>query len=398
MPNSFDAHRLVGACGDLSEDGGLTIRTVLEPLAGPGAPVKPAVYAGGVYQLDRRWDDTGDEPEPVDVVVVDNVPSEANRLEAALEQLRERIGLPEMILDLSSVGGLPAHLPRSLSGFRFPHRQADAYLRDALLEGHPFPKTDVGRAVLAANADNPAPLLEWFPQALVFGFWQSHLGKKGSQAKLARSWSSEIVGYRPATVDTRVLGLKGDPLNLSVDEPVAFDPDDPGGWAVIEGAKKVGGGKAKERLSELGHGQVPVTVVEAALAGISFARVEQRSTVSFAGLRRVWAGSAQANATARALVAAIGVAAHVTAFGRAFSLRSGCELRPRTTTWTWLGAVDEEVSAPTIDEAVGLVDDCAALAEAAGLPVGTRWPSEPLRLEPAPNLVDAIRRTWPAVG
>ncbi|MCZ7537433.1 MAG: type I-U CRISPR-associated RAMP protein Csb1/Cas7u, partial [Acidimicrobiia bacterium] len=391
----IDAEGLLGACGELSKDAGLTIRTVLEPLGGPGVPVKPAVYAGGRYQLDRRWDHRCEPPEPVDVVVVDNVPSQANRLEAALERLRPHIGLPEMVLDLSSVGVLPPHLPERLSSFRFPHRQADAYLRDAVLDGTPFPKTEIGRSLLAATADEPESLFEWFPQALVFGFWQSHLGKKGSQAKLARSWVSEVVGYRPASVETRAHGLKGDPLNLSVDEPVEFDPDDPTDWALLEGGKKAGTGKAKERLSELGHGQVPVPESREPLAGVSFARIEQRSTVSFAALRRIWAGSEEVSAPARALLVAIGIAAHVTAFGRSFSLRSGCELRPCIATWSWLGENgDEEVEAPTIDEAIELVRECASRSESAGLPVGSRWPSEALRLEPAGNLAKAIRSTW----
>ncbi|MGH9224437.1 MAG: type I-G CRISPR-associated RAMP protein Csb1/Cas7g [Acidimicrobiales bacterium] len=397
MAKSFSADLLVAACGDLSEDAGITIRTDLEPIGGPGSPVKPAVYAGGLYQLDRRWEQVDGRSEAVDVVVIDNVPSQANRLEAALELLRSRAGLPEMVLDLSGIGALPPHLPKSLSSFQFPHRQADAYLRDSLLDGAPFAKTKVGKALLAASALEPSSLLEWFPQALVFGFWQSHLGKKQSQAKLARSWCSEIAGFRPATTETRVLGLKGDPLNLSVDEPAEYNPDDLlEGWAIVEGAKKAGGGKAKERLSELGHGQVPVKVSEAAPAGISFARIEQRSTLSLAGLRRVWAGPEEANAAARALLASIGVSAHVTAFGRSFSLRSGCELRQRSTTWTWLGvAGDELIDPPTIDEAVALVRECAERAEAAGLPTGSKWSVEPLRLEPAPALANAIRRTWP---
>lgn len=402
MPISLDVDRLEAACSDLSEDAGVSIRTALQPLAGPGTPVKPAVYAGGLYQLDRRWDDTVDPPEAVDVVVIDNVPSQANRLEAALQLLRRSTGVPEMVLDLSEIGPFPPHLPKQLSSFRFPHRQADAYLRDSTLDGKPFYNTPTGQALLDATADNPGPLFEWFPQAALYGFWQSHLGKKRSQAKLARSWVSEIVGYRPASVSTKVLGLKGDPLNLSVDEPAEFDPNDlisAEPWKVVEGGRKAGGGKDKERLSELGHGQVPVNQAEAAPGGISFARVEQLSTVSFAALRRIWAQSTststEANAAARALLVAIGVAAHVAAFGRSFSLRSGCELRPLASTWTWLGAASEPIRPPTLDEAVALVKSCTERAEAAGLPVGSRWAREPLVLKPAANLADAIRRTWP---
>jgi CRISPR-associated protein Csb1 len=69
--------------------------------------------------------------------------------------------------------------------FRFPHRNADAYLRDATLDGASFMGSEVGRAVFDATADCPEALLQWCPQALLFGFWQSHLGKMRSQAKLA---------------------------------------------------------------------------------------------------------------------------------------------------------------------------------------------------------------------
>lgn len=397
MSITLDPDLLLRACSDLSEDAGITIKTAVEPLAGPGAPVKPAVYAGGLYQLDRRWDDTTDPPEPVDVVVIDNVPSQANRLEVALQRLRDKTGMPEMVLDFSEIVELPPHLPKQLSSFRFPHRQADAYLRDATLDGKPFSRTPIGQALLGATADDPLPLLEWFPQAALYGFWQSHLGKKRSQAKLARSWVSEVAGYRPATVSTKMLGLKGDPLNLSVDEAIEYDPDDllsQEQWRVVEGSKKVGDGKTKERLSELGHGQVPVNTRDAAPSGISFARIEQRATVSFAALRRICVGTADKSAAARALLVSIGVAAHVGAFGRSFSLRSGCELRSTSSIWTWVGAASEAISAPTLDEAIELVHACALRAEATGLPVGSRWAREALILKPAPNLAAVIRRTW----
>jgi CRISPR-associated protein Csb1 len=387
---------LIEACGDSSQEAGLVIASQLVPLGGAGAPVKPAVYAGGRYQLDRRWTADGEARQTVDVVVIDNVPSQANRLEAALQRLRPKLGIPEMELDLSECGSLPPHLPRTLSGFRFPHRQADAYLRDAMLDGSEFPKTAVGQEVMTATGDNAAGLLQWFPQALLFGFWQSHLGKKRSQAKLARSWVSEIAGFQPASTETRVLGLKGDPLNLSVDEKVTYDPEDLLGtsWQIGE-EKKAGGTKKRESLSELGHGQVPVTPSEAALGGVSFADIRQRTTLSFASLRRVSVGSPEANGPARALLASLGIVAHVGAFGGAFSLRSGCDLRATSSSWTWLGASrDESLDAPGLSAAIELFRGCVDRAEAAGLPVGTRWATEPLRLLPNAALEQVIRRTY----
>lgn len=399
---TLEAAALIRGCDEMSEEAGITIATTLEPLAGPGAPVKPAVYEGGRYQVDRRWWGDGEAREPVDVVSIDNVPSQANRLEAALARLATELRLPQVVLDLHAVGSLPPHLPRTLSGYQFPHRQADAYLRDALLEGQSFPKTEIGKALIDATADEAGPILEWFPQALLFGYWQSHLGKKRSQSKLARSWVSEIIGYAPAvSIDnpTTVLGVKGDRLNLSVDEQADFSEDDLLGreWHLIEGSTKGPKGSKKEKLSELGHGQVtfPGPNRPPALAGISFAEISQRATISFASLRRVRVGTPEQDAAARAVLVALGIAAHVNAFGRAFSLRSGCDLRPVATTWTWLGSQsDEEIPAPSIDEAVALFAEVVGRAEAVDLPVGERWP-EPLVLEPNDSLTKAIRATWP---
>ncbi len=389
---------LTAACRDDAADAGITIRAVLEPVAGPGEPVKPAIYAGARYQVDRRWWGEGEAREIVDAIVIDNVPSQANRCEAALRGLRAPLGLPELIMDLTEIA-LPPHLPKTLSSFQFPHRNADAYLRDAELDGEPFARTDVGAAVFEATGDAPQALLQWFPQALLYGFWQSHLGKKRSQAKLARSWTSEIVGYRPAALDTRTLGVKGDPLNLSVDDRAQYNEDDllGGGWDLLIGeAKGATKGKKRDRLSELGHGQVPFSPNEATPAGVSFEAVVQRATVSFASLRRIHAGDGDANSAARALLVALGLVGHVAAFGGAFSLRSGADLRPVDVTWTWLGAGDdEELSIPDLDSLVDLFVGCVEQAEAAGLPVGDAWADEPLVLRPNSALRKAIMATWP---
>ena len=315
--------KLLSGCADDSFVDGIRIDAKLEPLSGPGGLVKPAVYEGGTYQLDRRWA-TPDDEEPTPVVVIDNVPSQANRLEEALRRRnRESALVPELVLDLSGLSNLPVHLPRQLSSLEFPHRNADAYLRDARLGDSDFIKTELGKAIFGATAQTCGPLIAWFPQALLYGFWQSHLGKKRQNTKHARAWVSEIVGWNPAATDTRVLGLKGDPLNLNTDESIASNPDDRVNWAI--GGKTVEGGK-KDKLSEIGHGQVPFMGNEATAAAVSFARVTQRAVVSFAQLRRIRLGPnpCEADAAARALLVALGLYAHQLAFGRGgFALRSG---------------------------------------------------------------------------
>ena len=234
MDGTITLEALLKGCTDDAFDDGIRIDTELVPLAGPGGPVKPAVYDGGTYQQDRRWAMPNDA-EPTAVIVIDNVPSQANRLEDALRRHRESISIPELILDLSALPHLPAHLPRQLSSLEFPHRNADAYLRDAQLDGQDFLKTPLGQAIFGATAQACGPLMAWFPQALLYGFWQSHLGKKRSNSKHARAWVSEIVGWQPASTDTRVLGLKGDALNLNTDEVVTSNPDDRTKWDVGQG-------------------------------------------------------------------------------------------------------------------------------------------------------------------
>lgn len=394
MAKRLSAGTLLAACEDGGRDSGILMWSSLVPLASPGGPVKPAVYEGGRYQADRRWWGAGEGRRPVDVIVIDNVPSQANRIEAALQSLRAELGIPEFVLDLSDVRGLPPHLPRRLSSLRFPHRQADAYLRDALLDGRPFPKTEIGSSLFAATADNADPILEWFPQALLFGFWQSHLGGKRSQAKLARAWTSEIVGYGPASSETKVLGLKGDPLNLSVDEPVQFDPDDLlGGWEYLSADKKKGGSRQKESLSEIGHGQVPAG---GSPAGVSFEAIEQQATVSFAALRRVRTADGKGDAAARAILVALGLVGHASAFGRSFSLRSGCELRAGETRWTWLGHdADEEIDPLSVDSAIELFNECCKAGEDLGLKVGKAWPPSPVVLTPSKQLEKVIAAAYP---
>lgn len=386
---------LVSGCADDSFDAGIRIDSELEPLGGPGGAVKPAVYEGGMYQLDQRWAALTDE-RPTPVIVIDNVPSQANRLEEAIRSQRAVLGVPEFVLDLSEMTHLPAHLPREISSWHFPHRVADAYLRDSRMNGDDFVKTSLGKSLLEATPWAAAPLIAWFPGAGLYGYWQSHLGKKRANTKHARVWVSEIVGWNPATDDTKVKGLKGDPLNLNTDEVVTSNPDDRVHWEI----GKVQRSDAKaDKLSEMGHGQVPfMRDSDATAAAVSFARVTQKATVSFAQLRRLSLGPGfadEADAAARALLVALGLHAHTLAFGRGFALRSGADLRVESTRTTWLGAAGDEL------RDLGDVRATGSLLQSARQHAATNgvslegWGREPVRLTPKDNLRKAIEATWP---
>lgn len=394
MDTTIDLEMVLAACADDGLDGGIRIDADLEPLGGAGSPVKPAVYEGGVYQEDRRWADPEDA-EPTKVIVIDNVPSQANRLEDCLRRHRKATGIPEFVLDFSDVSGLPAHLPRRLSSLQFPHRNADAYLRDAKLGDTDFLKSEIGIAIFGATAQTCGPLIAWFPQALLYGFWQSHLGKKRANTKHARAWVSEIIGWNPAPADVvRVLGLKGDPLNLSTDERINSNPDDRLDWTV--GGEAIGGGK-KDKLSEIGHGQVPFMGADASAASVSFARVTQRATVSFAQLRRISLGQDRrdSDTATRALLVALGLHAHQLAFGSGFTLRSGADLRPKNISVTWLGArSDRQVSLGGAADSGKLLRNAIKCARAAGVPLDG-WTGDEMLLTPKENLRRAINATWP---
>ena len=395
MSRPINLEALLRGCAGDSFDDGIRIDAELEALSGPGGPVKPAVYEGGRYQQDRRWASPSDD-DATPVIVIDNVPSQANRLEDALRRNRDSASIPELVLNLADLGQLPAHLPRRLSSLQFPHRNADAYLRDAKLGDQDFTRTDLGRAVFSATAQTCGPLVAWFPQALLYGFWQSHLGRKRHNTKHARAWVSEIVGWNPGATNTRGLGLKGDALNLSTDETIVSNKEDRMRWTIGTDEKVKDG--QKDKLSEIGHGQVPFMGADAPASSVSFARITQRATISFAQLRRVSLGpdfAPEADTAARALLVALGLHAHVLAFGRGFALRSGAELRPRVTNTTWLGSDgDHPCSLGDSQATQALLEAGRNHAQSVRVPLDG-WGQSPLVLTPKDNLRKAIRATWP---
>ena len=139
---------------------------------------------------------------------------------------------------------------------------------------------------------------------------------------------------------------------------------------------------------------------DASAAAVSFARVTQRATVSFAQLRRVSLGgdSEEADAAVRALLVALGLHAHLLAFGRGFALRSGAELRPVSTAVTWLGADgDEPIDLGGVETTRTLLESARGHAVSQGVPLDG-WGAPATRLTPKANLSAALRSTWPELA
>jgi hypothetical protein len=126
--------------------------------------------------------------------------------------------------------------------------------------------------------------------------------------------------------------------------------------------------------------------------------VSQRATLSFAQLRRISLGpdhSREADAAGRALLIALGLHAHMLAFGRGFALRSGAELRPAAATVTWLGSTGDDACDVGDAKMTGALLQCAVgRAQSAGVPLDG-WGKPPLLLTPKDNLRTAILKTWP---
>lgn len=348
----------------------LRVTATYQPAGGAGSKIFPPTYPpqnGQPYVLEKRRVE-GVEREDV---LLDSVPSQANRAEEALLLARRSDGLAIPLMQIEHAGTAPV----TLSSLEFPHRYADAYLRDSLLDGAPFDRTDLGRALLGASLADATALYAHDPGSLVYGAWNSH--RKGRQQKFPRVYSSEIVGWDPV-IGARNAG-RMDPLNLQG----AVKSSGDAGWEYAAAATKVKG----QKLSEIGHGNVAPNPQH---GGVTIAAAQRFATLSLAGLDRIRFGSVSAEAAvaARAVLAGYALVADRLAFGRpALWLRSGCELVLETERLEWVHrGGDAEAFDLSVQEAVELFELAAQHAEKQGLPLET----ETVVLTPTPQLKQAI--------
>ncbi|SDN22653.1 CRISPR-associated protein, Csx4 family [Actinomyces ruminicola] len=348
----------------------IRVEATYQPSGGPGARVYPPTFPTNgeksPYLLEERR--RGEEVRKA--VLLDQVPSQANRCEEA-EARAWRQGAVRMPMLRMRYEGAASF---ELIGLEAPHRAFDAYWRDCELDGVKFDRTEIGKAILAASLADATALLEYDPATLVYGGWNSH--RKGRQAKFPRLYSSEMIGW------DRVGGVRKagrmDPANLSGSR--SGDGDD---WTYSPVSEK----KKDAKLSEIGHGNI---APGDAHGGVTISEATRTAVLSLTATRRVGFGSLdpEAAAAARVLLVALGLLGDRLAFGDAgLWLRSGCDLVMQTEQLEWIGrggVAESFTLSPS--EAVQLYEDALQAALDAGVPLHL----ETVELKPNTALGKAI--------
>lgn len=279
---------------------GIEIRQSLAPPF--GQLTMPPVY-------EARRDNPGDleiHPRSIDgavrdVTELDSVGSSANRLEEVLltEHREGRYGLPLAETTIEAGGQT-----FSITSLEAPHRVFDAWIRYAELPetGERFENSDHGRELTLASPHAFDPILETSAHDLLFGTWDSHRTGPSGQVRIARSFTSTVLGLDPKPVTTRA--ARRDPLNLGEEKDIK----------VAKGMK----------LSERGLSSIPPQVRR---PGVSLEEALFVGFLSFASLRRLRFARYSAS-DARIMLAALALHAIALRVEEGWSLRSECELVP----------------------------------------------------------------------
>ncbi len=359
--------------------------------------VFPPTYEGGKYATEERII-SGDR---LPCVLLDSVPSQANRMELALQEAHDggEIKLPLVAVDFSAVEnpGVP-----KITSLQAPHRIADAILRDSTVgkeaKAPKFRQSDIGKELDQLTTGYATPLLKHAPHCLVFGMWDSTGPKGGLGVKFARAVVSEIIGVN--AVGGRKTSSRIDPLNIRVNSGKLFAAKG-GGWtldeanAVKEKSKPVPLGK-EGKPSEANHGNVTPTISD---GGFTIDYAEQSTVLSLPALRRLRfpakAGdksTPEGDVAARTYLAALGLLGATLAVEAGYDLRSRCVLRAKdAVVWHLLGKPGEPDTPFTLDKAAALklYADALAAVQKAKLPIHL----EEVILTPSADLVTLVKKS-----
>lgn len=371
--------------------------TEYQPVGGLGDKVFPPTYpeeddGGSTYAFEQRL--LPGESEPVTCVLLDSVPSQANRMELALlEAYREgKISLPVISIDfpdeelLAPVG--------KVTSLEAPHRIADALFRYSLTpDGREFKNSSYADRWRTAAPHNATPLFELCPTALIFGTWGSPEGTGGLGAKFPRVIVSEIIGlhaYKGITTSSRI-----DPV-ITVTQGIEVYEKQGGGFTFNEKeAKKKRGKPARAKLSNLNLGNIMPSINKT--GGVTISRALQTTVLSLPALRRLrfpvdGKTCAELDLAARTTLVALALCAATLMRAEGAYLRSRCHLHSVSPfTWELLDrpGEPEPTFSLSAEQAVDLFNEALREARQKGLP----WMENELVLKPSENLLKIVRKS-----
>ncbi len=422
----------------VAEDAAIRFSAQLQPAGGRGDKVFPPTYAGGQYALESRVDQDG---VVKDVVLLDSVQSQANRMEQALLAAHRagRITLPMVVVSFSRTDQLEEL--GDITVLDAPHRLADAILRDTMLNGVLFPATPEGQVLRRSMPRNATDLFKLCPTGLLFGIWESTGAAGGLGVKFQRAIVSEIIGV--GAVVGRRTASRIDPLQIgripiyqareaegggipwTADPSKALrDEGNPRRYKVSNRAKGV--------PSEVNHGNVTPDVArhrgkmlrlgrdvgeqrivrdhdgrgvqdrqerilrdrDELPGGVTFEHAKHTAVLSLAALRKLHFpldGNADASAEARLVLAALGLFALTELRRDGHDLRSRCALVLDGQPMLEIVKRDGTTDPISLDEngVKALMD--AALGEARGKDLA--WRQEAVELTPSAALVDLVLKS-----
>lgn len=390
---------LTGALGGAGSDdvrgaAALRLRVRLQPAGGAGARLMPSTYSSrterdgrAVYLKEpRRIEDS-----EVQCVLIDGQASQSNRLEEALLLLTGSgaFRIPDIVVDQREFG---RHSTLEMS-----HRLFDAWAEDALLGDARFGATDTfDRLARVINRGVAKPMVELFPVGLLLGCWASRRHNPQGSTRLARSITSEIIGYD--MLEGQRAASRIDMHHVSSEVPMVEAQDEavPGQPRFeIQGDAKA---KKAKRPSEFGYGNV--TPQAADHGGVTVRFAEQHTVVSLAALRATRTAefgvpepsNPDTDLAARELLALLALAMLEAQVETGWDLRSGCQLVPESEpTVELVGRVGTVVAASPL---VGL-GATEALREAISQAPerGVRWDVDPIELVASPQQLELLRRS-----
>lgn len=358
--------------------------------------VFPPTYEGGKYATEDR--NIGGAKVPC--VLLDSVPSQANRMELALQDAIDggEFQLPVVSVNFAAIDnpGIP-----KITSLQAPHRIADAILRDSAIgEGKKtkFRESDIGKELDKLSSGYATPLLQHSPHSLVFGMWDSTGPRGGLGVKFARALVSEIIGVN--AVGGRKTSSRIDPLNIRVNSGKLYAAKG-GGWTLDKDAAAKEKGKevllGKDgKPSEANHGNVTPSISD---GGFTIDYAEQVTVLSLPALRRLRfpaksgeRSTPEGDVAARTYLAALGLLGATLAVEAGYDLRSRCILRAtNAVVWHLLGKPGAADKPFALDKAaaIKLYTDALAAVQKAKLPVHL----DEIVLTPSDDLVALVKKS-----